>query len=108
MKEFEYTLKGPTDDVGIFSPQQSVNVTTTHESEILFNTDTVDTPFYNGITMFITDESCNTLMTVNYLLNRCIEKQHFGFKHKNGNIYYGVFPCGTIGVALCSFPITNN
>ena len=108
MKEFEYTLKGPTDDVGVFSPHLSVNITTTHESEILFDTDTVDTPFYAGITMFITDENGHTLMTVNYLQNRHMEKQHFGFRHKNGNMHYGVFPCGTVGVALCAFPITNN
>jgi len=92
----------------VFSRNQSIKVTSTHESEILFNTEIVDTPFYTGITMFITDESGNTLMTVNYLENRYIEKQHFGFRHKNGSIYYGTFPRGTVGVALCAFPITNN
>ena len=106
MHEFEYILKGPTSDIGEFSPNQSLDIATNYESELLFNTDTVDTPFYTGITMFITDNGGNTLMIVNYLENRYIEKQLFGFRLKNKDIFYGIFPRGTLGIALCAIPIT--
>jgi len=107
MVNFEYNLKGPIEMPGAFSPNFSLDITTSYNCEFLFNTDTVDTPYNNAITMVIMDQHGKSLITVNYLENRHIEEQAFKFVYNN-IIYNGIFPEGTLGFALCSFKIAEN
>ena len=102
MKNFEYSLNGPAEIPGAFSPNFSLDIVTPHSCEFLFNTDNIDTPYNNAITMVIMNQQGKSLITVNYLENRHIEEQAFKFIHDD-IIHHGVFPKGTHGIALCCF-----
>lgn len=104
MKNFEYSLNGPAEIPGAFSPNFSLDITTPYSCEFLFNTDVIDTPYNNAVTMVIMDQQGKSLITVNYLENRYIEEQKFEFIYNN-IVYHGIFPKGTLGIALCSFNI---
>jgi hypothetical protein len=55
--------------------------------------------------MSIRDASSNLYITVNYLEQRFVDSQTFGFRFTpGGTLYIGYFPKGTLGTALCSFP----
>jgi len=107
MVNFEYNLKGPAEIPGAYSPNCSLDITTPYNCEFFFNTDTIDTPYNNAITMVIMDQHGKSLITVNYLENRHIEEQAFKFVYNN-IIYHGIFPEGTLGFALCSFNTAEN
>ena len=107
MNNFEYALKGPAQMPGAYSPNCSLDISTPHSCEFLFNTDAIDTSYNNAITMVIMDQHGKSLITVNYLENRHIEEQAFKFLH-DGIICHGVFPKGTHGIALCCFNTAEN
>ena len=99
---FTYSLKGPTSETGIYSPNDSLVLYCDNDSSILFNTDSVD-DYKDSITMIIKDEMGNVVLAMDYLDNRVKNNEIFGIKiHNSDHILYGAFAYGTYNICLCS------
>ena len=107
---FTFSLAGPAPLPGKYSDNFSLDISTDASGPystgiIYFNTDDPAPVYPDPLTMAIKDTSSNLWMTVNYLEQRFVDKQMFGFKFTpTGPLYIGYFPQGTLGVSLCTFP----
>jgi len=100
---FKYSLQGPTGTFGLYSPNNSLDILCDSKSLFLFNTDSLEN-YKTELTLIITNKNGNHEILVNFLDNRVINNESFGFIPENSNsIFYGEFSRGSYGVVLCSF-----
>jgi hypothetical protein len=97
-----FCLKGPTDKMGLFSPNNSLVFYSKTSTEIMFFSDSINN-FNESITLSVINNN-EVILTVEYLDNRVKENEYFLMKINDSNkLLKCYFARGTFNVCLCSF-----